>query len=130
MKTKTLKLLLVLPLLAALGCAGEQQAEEMPETEAMQETAEAQPEEQMEMAAETYTIEVTNPMPHEMIVYEVSESGEMELGSVPANGTTQFTITGPRSMELQLKATDAAETHSVGSTVKLTADGPATWTIQ
>ncbi len=69
-------------------------------------------------------------MPHEMIVYEVTESGEMELGSVPANGTTQFTITGPRSMELQLKATDADQTHSVSGTVRLIADGPATWTIE
>lgn len=113
----------LVPLLVFVACKG-QQAQQQQAAE--QKPAEGQT---MEMAAATYQIEVQNPMPHTMIVYAKTDSGEVKLGSVPANGSTYFTLTEPGTMDVQLRAEDEAKTHEVTGTVHLMKGQQASWTI-
>lgn len=121
-RTTITTLLTTLPLAALMACQGEQAAEDI---------AQQQPaaEETMEMAAAAYEIEISNPMPHAMVVYRKTADGEVKLGTVPANGSTYFTITEPGGMDVQLRAEDEAQTHSVTGSVHLMKGMEATWTI-
>lgn len=122
MSTRTIATLLTVPLVTLMACQGERTAEEM---------AEQQPaaEETMEMAAATYELEITNPMPHAMVVYRKTLDEEVRLGTVPANGSTYFTITEPTDMEVRLRAEDEAQTHEVTGKVHLQEGMDAAWTI-
>lgn len=109
-----------LPLFLALAaCQGETQQEET-----------AQTAEQQEVAQATYTIEVSNPMPHAMIVSADYGTGQpVELGAVEPMGTQTFTITSPPSTTVNLTAEDAAKTHTVNGQVTLMTGMAATWTV-
>lgn len=121
-RTVITTLFTTLPLAALIACQGDRVAED---------TAQQQPaaEETMEMAAATFEIEVSNPMPHAMVVYRTTSSGEVKLGTVPANGSTYFTITEPADMNVPLRAEDEAQTHSVTGSVHLMKGMEASWTI-
>lgn len=119
MKNTIAKALWVLPVVFLFACAAEQAEEEAGEMAA-----------EVEMAAEGYMIEITNPMPHDMTVYVQGEMGETELGTVPANGSASLDLGMTEAMEVSLRATDAGETHSVSGTVTLTSGETATWTIR
>ena len=123
MNKHMMKFLWVVPLLALGACQGqraqqEQAAEEQPATG-----------QEMEMAAATYQIRAQNPMPHAMIVYAKTDSGEEKLGTVPANGSTSFTLTQPGTTDVQLRAVDENQTHEVTETVHLTKGQEATFMI-
>lgn len=96
--------------------------------EPRQETA--QPAEQQEVAQATYTIAVTNPMPHVMIVTADYGTGEpVELGPVEPMSTRSFTVTSPPSTNVTLSAQDADKTHTVRGEVTLTREMATAWTI-
>ncbi len=46
-----------------------------------------------------------------------------------ANSSAEFEITEPAALEVELRATDANETHSVQGKVTLSAHESVTWTI-
>ena len=133
-----MKTLLIAPLIVLLGCAGERAAEEggMAEGEmAAETTADTMTADtatmEMEMAASTYKLAINNPMPHEMIVYYEKPGGPaVELGSVAANGTATFEITTPEDRQIELRATDAGETHSVTGSVMLLERDTVQWKIE
>ena len=81
-------------------------------------------------AMEGAEVAVTNPMPHAMIVRADWGQGAEELGEVAPNETKTFEIGAAPGTEVTLTATDAAETHSPSGTVTVSADSPASWTIQ
>lgn len=113
--------LAALPVVFTLAaCQGETQQQET-----------AQPAEQQEVAQATYTIEVSNPMPHAMVVTADYGTGQpVELGSVEPMGTATFTVTAPPSMTATLTAQDESRTHAVSGQVTLTSGMAASWTIQ
>jgi hypothetical protein len=119
--TRRIASLAALPVLFTLAaCQGETQQQE---TE--------QPAEEQEVAQATYTLEVSNPMPHAMVVTADYGTGQpVELGAVEPMGTATFTVTQPPSMTVNLTAEDAAKTHAVNGQVTLTSDMAATWTIR
>ncbi len=123
MKRLSGKALLALPIALLLGCAAERGGDEMAQEDGMS----------MEMAGVEFVIEVTNPMPHEMVVYVVYAEAEtrlVQLGTVPANETASLTFTASVAMvDLELEASDAGMSHSVTGTVQLMEGEPATWTI-
>ena len=114
----------IVPTFLLLSCSGERAQTQMAGDE-----SEAAGQSEMEMAAGTYAIHVTNPMPHDMIVYASGPDDEMELGLVSANGSAEFEITEPAALDVELRATDANQTHSVRGTVTLSAKESVTWTI-
>lgn len=131
-----MKTLLIAPLIVLLGCAGERAAEEggMAEGEMAEETtADTMMADTatMAMAAATYNLAINNPMPHEMIVYYEKPGGPaVELGSVAAKGTATFEITTPEDKQIELRATDAGETHSVTGSVVLVERDTVQWRIE
>ncbi|HEX7048663.1 MAG TPA: hypothetical protein VF188_00505 [Longimicrobiales bacterium] len=66
-----------------------------------------------------YTLEVTNPMPHPMIVSYDDGTGVRLLGTVSANGSGRFVITTPASRSISVLATDEQRVHSVTKSVVL-----------
>lgn len=85
--------------------------------------------ETQEVAQATYEVQVTNPMPHAMIIYADYGTGEKtELGTVEPMGTATFTITSPPSTSVRLTAQDSAATHEVFGEVTLTTGMAASWT--
>lgn len=145
-----MKTLLIVPLALALGCAQERAAEEQAAGEEAMEMSDTAPAMMdtaaemadttqamadtatMEMAAASYTLTVTNPMPHTMIVYreKTGDAPAVELGRVAASSTTSFEIIAPESETIQLRSTDVDETHTVTGTVTLVEMQPVEWTIE
>ena len=120
MKRLSGKALLTLPIALLLGCAAERGGDETSQEGAMS----------MEMAGVEFAIEVTNPMPHEMVVYADTGTRVVQLGTVSANGTASLSFTASAALvDLELRASDAAMSHSVSGTVQLMEGEPATWTI-
>lgn len=136
MKTRISKTLVILPLVALIGCAdepAEEAGEDMAEdtVESVTDTTALTDAAPIEMAAERYTIAITNPMPHEMIVYYEKPGGPaVELGSVQANETAQFEITTPEDKRVELRATDVEETHTVTGTVSMVEGETVEWRIE
>ena len=112
-----------------IGCDGEGDERQVAAAGTGSEFAAALDDSQMEMAASAYMIEVTNAMPHKMIIYLRTADIDMELGSVAANGSADFAVTAPPVLEVELRATDARHTHSVRGTVALSTAEAASWTI-
>jgi hypothetical protein len=75
------------------------------------------------------TIEVTNPMPHPMIVTATVDGETTELGAVPANQTAEFTVQARTGATVQLEARDEPDTHQVRGTVTV-GETAARWTIR
>lgn len=119
MKRPSRKAFLALPLALLLGCPAERGGDEVSQEGEMG----------MEMAGVEFAIEVTNPMPHDMVVYAEAGTRVLELGTVPANGSASLTFTASEAMELELRARDTGMTHSVSGTVQLTEGQAAAWTI-
>ncbi|MGH7546315.1 MAG: hypothetical protein ACREKI_09050, partial [Gemmatimonadota bacterium] len=113
--------LAALPVVFTLAaCQGETQQQET-----------AQPAEEQEVAQATYTLEVSNPMPHAMVIAIDYGTGEaVELGIVEPMGTQTFTVTAPPSTTATLTAQDESQTHTVSGEVTLTSEMAASWTIQ
>ena len=128
MKSTIRRALWVLPVAFLFACQGEpaEEGEEM----AGEMAAETEMAPATEIAAESYMIEVTNPMPHDMMVYVEGTDGETELGTVPADGSATFDLGMIEGMEATLRATDADETHSVSGTVTLQSGETASWTVK
>lgn len=74
-------------------------------------------------------IEVRNPMPHPMIVTATVDGEAVELGTIPANATAEFTVQARRGASVELEARDEADTHRVQGSVTV-GDLVARWTIQ
>lgn len=145
-----MKTLLIVPLVLAVGCAHERAAEEqaageetmdmadttpaMTDTAAeMADTTQAMADTAMtEMATARYTLTVTNPMPHMMIVYreKTGDAPAVELGRVEANSAVSFEVAAPERKTIELRSTDVDETHTVTGTVTLVEMQPVEWTIE
>jgi hypothetical protein len=101
-------------------------AEEFPDAPAGTPTTPAEP---ADDAIAARQIEVTNPMPHVMIVTATVDGETIELGTVPAGGTAEFTVQARSGESVRLEARDEADTHRVEGEV--TAGMTATrWTIR
>ncbi len=121
MKRLSGKALFALPIALLLGCSAESGGDEMAQEEGGM---------SMEMAGVEFAIEVTNPMPHEMVVYAEAGTRVVQLGTVPANETASLTFTASAAMvDLELRASDAGMSHFETGTVQLMEGEPATWTI-
>lgn len=72
---------------------------------------------------EQYAVNVTNPMPHAMIVSFDDGAGMRLLGTVGAGRTERFIIAGSAAQTVSIVAHDEAETHTVRKTVVLQAGG-------
>ena len=82
-------------------------------------------------AVTDYSLVVTNPMPHTMIVTIQHDGLSHELGAVPANGETTFAAPVAPGATVTLIARDEAETHSPTATLTLPAtDTYAVWRIE
>lgn len=68
---------------------------------------------------QTYAVNVTNPMPHAMIVSFDDGSGARLLGTVGAGRTERFVIAGSANQTVSIVAHDEAETHTVRKTIVL-----------
>ncbi len=113
-----------------LGCGGENAGEQAAgEGESLEEAVAMSGGAEMEMAAEAYMIEISNPMPHEMVVSFMSPDGAVELGYVPPGGVAEFALTAPPTISVDLIATDPNRTHTVRGTIELSSAETATWTI-
>jgi hypothetical protein len=80
----------------------------------------------------TYSLAVTNPMPHAMVVtVQYTGGGETELGTVPAGGEQSFTVAASAGETVTLVATDEAGSHSPSTTLTLPeGQTQAAWTIE
>lgn len=77
-----------------------------------------------------YPMTVENPMPHAMIVrVAFSGGGEIELGTVPGNGTRTFELPARAGETVTMIAHDEAETHRPTASVTLPENG-GSWTIE
>jgi hypothetical protein len=74
-------------------------------------------------------IEVTNPMPHPMIVTATIDGRSVELGTVGADGTAEFTVRTTAGATVQLEARDEPDTHRVRGTVTV-GETRVRWRIQ
>lgn len=73
-------------------------------------------------------VEVTNAMPHPMIVFAVTNGDRTELGTVDANATDTFAVDAAEGGTLELVAEDEEQTHDVEHSVMVTGD-TASWTL-
>lgn len=74
-------------------------------------------------------IEVTNPMPHPMIVTAMIGDRSVELGTVAADATEEFTVQTTPGATVQLEARDEPDSHRVRGTVTV-GEATARWRIQ
>lgn len=74
-------------------------------------------------------IEVTNPMPHPMIVTATVDGETIELGTVPADETAAFTVEVGSDPTVQLEARDEPDSHRVRGSVTV-GESAARWTIR
>lgn len=74
-------------------------------------------------------IEVTNPMPHPMIVTATLDGETIELGTVAADETAEFTVQAPSGATVALEARDEPDTHRVRGTITVR-EATAAWTIR
>lgn len=74
-------------------------------------------------------IEVTNPMSHPMIVTATVDGETVELGTVPADETADFTVEASSGATIQLEARDQPDSHRVRGTVTV-GEAAARWTIR
>lgn len=72
-------------------------------------------------AGQSYAVNVSNEMPHAMILYVDDGTTPRLLGTVPANRQERFIVAGARQPTVTLIATDEADTHTVRRTVTLRA---------
>ena len=123
--------LMILTFAALIACGGEEPVEERPAIQQAsgEEPKPAPPQNDMEMAAGAYMLEIVNPMPHDMVVSIATPDGTIELGTVPAQGSAEFAITTPPAMQVSLEATDVDATHTERGRVDLSASETASWTI-
>ncbi len=128
MRTSRLMLLwLALPALAIPACGQQSGEEALPADTTMMEPAET-PAAPVEI---TYTLVVTNPMPHAMnVVATMPDGSRIQLGTVAASGEGSYTVTGSAGESVTVTATDDANTHSPSGSITLP-EGNTTvsWTI-
>lgn len=72
-------------------------------------------------AGQSYAVNVTNEMPHAMIIYVDDGAAPRLLGTVPAERQERFIVAGANRPTVTLIATDEADTHTVRRTVTLVA---------
>lgn len=77
-----------------------------------------------------FKLSITNPMTHDMTVSADWGHGLKELGSVKPGETKLFDIAAAAGTQINLVATDTANTHNSKGTLTLDANAPAAWTIQ
>jgi hypothetical protein len=126
-----LLLVAVLPLAAC----GPERTDDVPEAEEMTPELDFDPAPQPPIDAEppadmvaARDIEVTNPMPHPMIVTAMVDGQTVQVGTVPANATETFTIEARAGATVELEARDEPDTHRVQGSVTV-GDAAARWTI-
>lgn len=61
-----------------------------------------------------YSIQVSNPMPHAMVVSYNDGRAPAMLGTVGPGATERFIVASPASTTIAITATDAGNTHRVG----------------
>lgn len=77
-----------------------------------------------------YPMTVENPMPHAMIVrVAFPGGGEIELGTVPENGSRTFELPARAGETVTMIAHDEAETHRPTASITLPENGGG-WTIE
>lgn len=74
---------------------------------------------------QTQAINVTNAMPHPMIVWFDDGTGERLLGTVDSGSTDRFVLDGTGAATVSVIARDEAQTHTVRRTVTLAPGGSA-----
>lgn len=119
--------LLTIGLVACQQGAGEGEEAAPADTMAAEETAEPAP-----PAEASYTLLVSNPMPHAMnVTATLSDGSQVQLGTVPASAEGSFTVTGMAGETVTVTATDEAATHSPTGSVTLPAgETTVSWTVQ
>ena len=119
--------LLTIGLVACQQSAEEGEETAPADTLAAEETAEPAP------AAETsYTLLVSNPMPHAMnVTATLSDGSQVQLGTVPASGEGSFAVAGMAGETVTITATDEAATHAPSGSVTFPAgETTVSWTVQ
>jgi hypothetical protein len=83
-------------------------------------------------AEASYTLVVSNPMPHAMnVTATLPDGSQIQLGSVPASGESSFSVTGTAGEVVTVTATDEAATHAPTGSVTLPAgETTVSWTVQ
>jgi hypothetical protein len=115
-----------------LGLVACQQGAEEGEETAPADTMAAEAAEPAPPAETSYTLLVSNPMPHAMnVTATLSDGSQVQLGTVPASGEGSFTVTGMAGETVTITATDEAATHSPTGSVTLPAgETTVSWTVQ
>lgn len=106
--------------------------------QAAEEGEETTPAETMETEAApeptvvSYSLVVSNPMPHAMnVTATLADGSQVQLGTVPASGEGTFTVSGTPGETVTVTATDEAATHSPSGSLTLPAgETTVTWTVQ
>jgi hypothetical protein len=79
----------------------------------------------------TYSLVVTNPMPHAMnVTATMADGSQVQLGTVPAGGESSFSLTGMMGESVSLTAADDASTHSPTGSVSLAEETTVRWTVE
>jgi hypothetical protein len=80
----------------------------------------------------SYQLVITNPMPHAMnVTAMMPDGGQVQLGSVPANAESTFTVVGSGGEVVTVVATDEGNTHSPSGEITLPSDATTVrWTIE
>jgi P pilus assembly chaperone PapD len=80
----------------------------------------------------SYTLVVSNPMPHAMnVTAMLADGSQVQLGTVPASGEGTFTVSGAAGETVVVTATDEAATHSPSGSLTLPAgETTVSWTVQ
>lgn len=80
----------------------------------------------------TYTLVVTNPMPHAMnVTATMADGNQVQLGTVAASGEGSFSVTGTSGESVTVTATDDANTHSPTGNVTLPeSETMVRWTVE
>lgn len=79
----------------------------------------------------TYSLVVTNPMPHAMnVTATMADGSQVQLGTVPASGESSFSLTGMMGESVTLTAADDANTHAPTGSVSLAEETTVRWTVE